>query len=95
MNEYREGDLLHRLDKTSKAVIHPLRMIAKDADGIVHESVAFNEVSLFRQSHQAARLRIDIDDKERLEALVCDGIMVATPQGSPLTTCQHTALFYL
>ncbi|MEP1208226.1 MAG: NAD kinase [Rhizobiaceae bacterium] len=82
MNEYREEDLYERLDKALKAIIHPLQMVAIDADGQRHESMAFNEVSLFRQSHQAARLRIEIDGKERMASLSCDGIMVATPQGS-------------
>lgn len=82
MNEYREQDLHERLAKALRAKIHPLQMEAVDSDGKTHKSVAFNEVSLFRQSHQAARLRIDIDGKVRLEALACDGIMVATPQGS-------------
>lgn len=82
MNEYHEGDLIERLERTLRATIHPLQMNAIDYQGNRHESVAFNEVSLFRQSHQAARLKIDIDGKERLEALTCDGVMVATPQGS-------------
>ena len=82
MNEYREEDLHARLARALKATIHPLQMVAIDEDGNRHESMAFNEVSLFRQSHQAARLRIVIDGKERMAALSCDGIMVATPQGS-------------
>ncbi|MEP0944348.1 MAG: NAD kinase [Rhizobiaceae bacterium] len=82
MNEYREDDLYKRLDRALKAKIHPLQMVAIDKDGNRHESMAFNEVSLFRQSHQAARLRIVIDGKERMAVLSCDGIMVATPQGS-------------
>ncbi len=82
MNEYREDDLYERLDKALRDTIHPLQMKATDHKGKSHESVAFNEVSLFRQSHQAAKLRIEIDGKERMESLACDGIMVATPQGS-------------
>jgi len=82
MNEYREDGLYERLDKALRDTIHPLQMKAVDQDGECHESVAFNEVSLFRQSHQAAKLRIEIDGKERMASLSCDGIMVATPQGS-------------
>ena len=82
MNEHREEDLYDRLDKALKATIHPLQMVAIDEDGQRHESMAFNEVSLFRQSHQAAKLRIEIDGKVRMAVLSCDGIMVATPQGS-------------
>ncbi len=82
MSEYNEQDLFERLNKATQVTIHPLQMVAKDAEGKVHKVVAFNEVSLFRQSHQAARLEIEIDNKVRMEALICDGIMVATPQGS-------------
>ena len=82
MNQYRVDDLYERLSRSTRAVIHPLQMTVKDQAGNRHFATAFNEVSLFRQSHQAARLRIDIDDKPRLETLVCDGVMVATPQGS-------------
>ncbi len=82
MNEYRDEDLYQRLDLALRATIHPLQMVAIDEDGKRHESMAFNEVSLFRQSHQAAKLRIEIDGKERMAVLSCDGIMVATPQGS-------------
>ena len=82
MNQYRKNDLHDRLEKATRAVIHPLQMVATDIHGYTHESMAFNEVSLFRQSHQAARLHIEIDGKTRMEALACDGIMVATPQGS-------------
>ncbi len=82
MNEFREENLIERISKSLRAKIHPLVMEAVDSDGKHHTARAFNEVSLFRQSHQAAKLRIDIDKKPRLEALVCDGIMVATPQGS-------------
>ncbi len=82
MNEYRAEDLQARLECALTARIHPLQMIATDSSGETHRSMAFNEVSLFRQSHQAAKLRIDIDGKPRLDALVCDGVLIATPQGS-------------
>lgn len=82
MNEFRPDGLTDRLAKARRAIIHPLQMTATDADGKRHESVAFNEVSLFRQSAQAARLKVDIDGAERMADLVCDGLMVATPQGS-------------
>jgi NAD+ kinase len=57
-------------------------MRARDAKGQRHEAYAINEVSLFRQTYQAARLRILIDGKERLAELVADGIMVAKPAGT-------------
>ena len=57
-------------------------MTAVDVTGQRHRNLAFNEVSLLRQRHQAAKLRISIDGKVRLEELICDGIMVSTPAGS-------------
>jgi NAD+ kinase len=82
MNDFAEGDLTERLSAAQVTVIHPLLMRARDAAGTVHEHHAINEVSLFRQSHQAARLRILIDGRERLAELVADGVLVATPAGS-------------
>ena len=57
-------------------------MVATDSAGKAHKSLAINEISLFRQRHQAAKLQIAIDGKVRLEELICDGILVATPAGS-------------
>jgi len=82
MNEYSEEGLKERLAAAEVTVIHPLLMRAYDAQGRVHEHHAFNEVSLFRQAYQAARLRILIDGKERLAELIADGALVATPAGS-------------
>jgi len=82
MNEYSERDLVRRLVAARVTVIHPLLMRARDAAGRVHRHRAINEVSLFRQTYQAARLRILVDGKERLAELVADGIMLATPAGS-------------
>ncbi|MCE7028157.1 NAD kinase [Jiella avicenniae] len=82
MNHYREDGLRERLAAAVENAIRPLEMIATDAEGIEHRALAINEVSIFRQSYQAARLRISIDGKVRLDELVCDGVMVATPTGS-------------
>src|SRR3984885_13946930 len=82
MNEYSENGLVERLTAAHVSVIHPLLMRARDAAGRVHRHRAINEVSLFRQTYQAARLRVMIDGKERLAELVADGIMLATPAGS-------------
>ncbi|TMJ01680.1 MAG: NAD kinase [Alphaproteobacteria bacterium] len=82
MNDFREDGLAERLADAETTLIHPLLMCARDANGRAHEAYAINEVSLFRQKHQAARLRILIDGKERLAELVADGVMVATPAGS-------------
>jgi len=82
MNEFNEEGLRERLAAAEATIIHPLVMRARDADGKTHEARAINEVSLFRQIHQAARLRILIDGKERLADLAADGVLVATPAGS-------------
>ena len=82
MNEYAEDGLIERLDASFLTTIHPLAMKAWDVDGKEHEARALNEVSLLRQTHQAAKLRISIDNRVRLEELVCDGALVATPAGS-------------
>ncbi len=82
MNDFAENDLHERLSAAHITVIHPLVMRARDAQGRTHEHRAINEVSLFRQSAQAAHLRILIDGQERLEELVSDGVLVATPAGS-------------
>jgi len=82
MNEFVEEGLVERLTAAHITVIHPLLMQARDAQGRIHEHRAINEVSLFRQSAQAAHLRILIDGQERLAELVADGVLVATPAGS-------------
>jgi NAD+ kinase len=82
MNEYSDKRLVERLTAAQVSIIHPLVMRARDAAGRVHRHRAINEVSLFRQSHQAARLRILVDGEERLAELVADGILLATPAGS-------------
>jgi NAD+ kinase len=82
MNEFREEDLPERLAAAERSVVHPLVMEAKIAGGAAQRYPAFNEVSLFRQSYQAANLRISVDGKVRLEELICDGVLVATPVGS-------------
>ncbi len=82
MNEYYDDKLRERLAAARITVIHPLLMRARDADGELVEFHAFNDVHLFRQTYQAARLRILIDGKERLPELVGDGVLVSTPAGS-------------
>jgi NAD+ kinase len=82
MNDYSEVHLLERIAAAEKAVIHPLRMTATDVEGNSHVALAINEVSLLRQTRQAAKLRISIDGKLRLSELACDGALVSTPAGS-------------
>ncbi|KEG20112.1 NAD kinase [Bartonella bacilliformis] len=82
MNEFHEKKLPDRIAAAHKKNIHPLRMIAKSECKEHIEALAINEVSLFRQSYQAAKIRISVDDKVRIEQLSCDGILVSTPAGS-------------
>jgi NAD+ kinase len=82
MNEYREAGLIERLAQAACVELHPLRMKADCRQGKEHEALAINEVSLFRETRQAAKIRISIDGVERMPELVCDGILVATPAGS-------------
>ncbi|TQV78970.1 NAD kinase [Denitrobaculum tricleocarpae] len=82
MNEHNEDDLVERVTTARTATLHPLRMTATTVAGESFDALAINEVSLLRESRQAAKLKIKIDDIERMEELICDGIIVATPAGS-------------
>jgi NAD+ kinase len=82
MNEYAVEGLRERLDAAARETIAPLHMVACTASGDAHEALAINEVSLLRQSVQAAHLQISVNGVMRLEQLVCDGALVATPAGS-------------
>lgn len=82
LNEYGEDDLPERLARADRVELHPLRMVAETLAGETVAAIAINEVALFRETRQAAKVRIRIDGIIRLEELVCDGVMVATPAGS-------------
>jgi NAD+ kinase len=82
MNEFSEDGLLERLRDADASILHPLGMTAVDLDGTKRQARAINEVSVFRQSYQAAKLRISIDRVVRMEELAADGVLVATPAGS-------------
>jgi len=82
MNDFSEADLPARLLSAQAAVLHPLRMHAITRTGVVAEALALNEVSLLRELRQAAKIRISIDGRVRLEELICDGVLISTPAGS-------------
>ena len=82
MNRYSDDDLAARIEKARKTIVHPLLMTAIDAAGVEHRALAINEVSLLRQRAQTAKIAVIIDGIERLQELICDGVMVATPAGS-------------
>ena len=82
MNEYRERGLTKRLEAAHRSVVHPLSMHAVDESGSEVHAKAINEVSLLRRSYQAAKLRLSVDGQVRLDELVADGVLLATPAGS-------------
>lgn len=82
MNAFREHGLIDRLRRAEPVTLHPLRMTARTGDGDEVKALAINEVSLLRETRQASKVRIRVDGKVRLEELICDGIMLATPAGS-------------
>ncbi|HEX2529377.1 MAG TPA: NAD kinase [Geminicoccus sp.] len=82
LNSFGIDDLDLRLARATEVSLHPLRMEATAADGTSVSGIAINEVSIYRETRQAARLAIEIDGVARLPELVCDGVLVATPAGS-------------
>lgn len=82
MNAPQLENLLEKIEQAEAVKIHPLSMKATDINGQTFESIAFNEVSLLRQVRQAAKISIHIDGVVRMDELICDGVMVATPAGS-------------
>lgn len=82
MNDYRVDDLPARIEASVENKFYPLKMVALDSTGATTTALAINEVSLFRQSYQAAKLQVEIDGKIRLPELTCDGLLAATPVGS-------------
>lgn len=82
MNEYEPDKLLDRLASAKPTRIYPLSMTVRMRDGQAHTALALNEVSLFRSTYQAVKIRIEVDGRTRLDELICDGVLIATPAGS-------------
>jgi NAD+ kinase len=82
MNDFREDGLVERVAEAEQTIIHPLEMQATDVDGNTATAHCINEISLLRETQQAARIRISVDGVVRLEELVCDGVLLATAAGS-------------
>ena len=82
MNDYDEDALLQRIEDADLTTLHPLRLEARRQSGEQLQLLAINEVSMLRQTHQAAKLRIHVDGIPRVDELICDGVLVATPAGS-------------
>lgn len=82
MNRYSKENLLERLEKSQITTLHPLKMLATTTDGLYYEALAINEVSLLRQTRQSSRIGISINGQDKIQQLVGDGVMLATPAGS-------------
>ncbi len=82
MNAYSEDGLVERIERAEPIDLHPLRMTATDIRGDSHEALAINEVSVLRETRMAAKIRIRVDGVVRMEEMICDGALVATPAGS-------------
>ncbi|WP_353199226.1 NAD kinase [Sandarakinorhabdus sp.] len=82
MNDFRAKDLLARVEAAKRFTLNPLLMTATTASGRCVSFPAINEVSLLRETRQAAKIGIAIDGKTRMEELICDGVLVSTPAGS-------------
>ena len=82
MNHFASDELEERISSAEATPIHPLRMQVTCEDGSQHTALAINEVSLIRQTHNAANIRVEVDGKHAVEQLVCDGILLATSVGS-------------
>jgi NAD+ kinase len=82
MNEYSTASLLERIAYAVDNSIHPLIMETEDENGGILTELAINEVSVFRQSYQAAKLKVRVDGRERIAELICDGLLLSTPAGS-------------
>jgi NAD+ kinase len=82
MNQYHQGGLRERLERAQPTVLHPLLMEAATEAGSNTTALAFNEVSLLRQTKQAAHVRVSLNGVVKIDELICDGILVSTPAGS-------------
>ncbi|MBI1301327.1 MAG: NAD kinase [Alphaproteobacteria bacterium] len=82
LNEYKQKDLIERIKNAQDHQIRPLHIAVEDIKGKKHECLAYNEVSLLRETHSSAKIMIFVNDEVRMPLLVCDGIILATPVGS-------------
>ena len=82
MNSASNKDLKEVIKNSKSTDLKPLKMTAKDEDNKIYDSIAYNEVSLMRQSHQASKFQIKINETTRMKELICDGVLVSTSAGS-------------
>lgn len=82
LNDYKIGDLEERIEQSARFTVNPLQLEAIDKNGKTHKKLAFNEVSLLRETHASAKIKVTVNGEVRIKTLVCDGIIVSTPMGS-------------
>lgn len=82
MNSSSNKDLNTVVKNSKSTDLKPLKMTAVDEANKIYDSIAYNEVSLMRQSHQASKFQIKINDTTRMNELICDGVLVSTSAGS-------------
>lgn len=82
MNRFSEDELIQRLSAATEVSLNPLCMEVQTESGASTTAIAINEVSLLRQTNQAAHIRILVNDIVKVETLVCDGVLLATAAGS-------------
>lgn len=82
LNEYKQKDLIERIKSAKEQTIRPLHVTGEDIHGKTHECIAYNEISLIRETHSSAKIMIFVNNEVRMPLLVCDGIILATPVGS-------------
>ncbi|MDC0057083.1 NAD kinase [Alphaproteobacteria bacterium] len=82
MNSQTNENLETIINNSQKTILNPLQMKANDKENKIFNSLAYNEVSVMRQTHQAAKINIKINDVERMKGLICDGVLVSTAAGS-------------
>lgn len=82
LNEYKQKDLVERIENAKDHKIRPLHVHIADIHGKKHEAIAYNEISVLRETHSSAKIMIFVNDEVRMPLLVCDGIILATPVGS-------------
>lgn len=79
---FNNAELFSKIDTSVSTTIHPIKMIATDSSHKVHEKIAINEVSLLRQTNQAAKIKVSVNNRVYIDELIADGILLATPAGS-------------
>ena len=93
MNKFSGNKTIKNVLKAKLISISPLEMKVTTKKGIYKKSLAINEVSILRQSRQAASLQVSLGKNFLIKKLISDGILVSTPLEAPLTTCLFMAQY--